>query len=117
MPAIWRKLADRVGVRRISCQQCSLTTATAKIDFSLRTTLARLGHPFRSAKPVETFRFEGFRQLNHFRQAIDVAPVNDEIETERNAGSANFRSNVQLALMRARAGDFVGQVGLVGLET
>src|SRR6266567_8062528 len=55
--AIWRKLADWVGVHRVSGQQRGLTTATAEIDFSLRTTLARLRHPFRSAKPVETFRF------------------------------------------------------------
>src|SRR6266404_672054 len=55
--AIWRKLADRVGVRRVSGQQRGLTTATAEIDFSLRTTPTRLRHPFRSAKPIETFRF------------------------------------------------------------
>src|SRR6266404_6996064 len=55
--AIWRKLADRIGVCRVSCQQRGLTTATAEIDFSLRTTPAWLGHPFRAAKACKTFRF------------------------------------------------------------
>src|SRR6266571_7500197 len=55
--AIWRKLADWVCVRGVSSQQGGLTTATTEIDFSLRTTLARLGHPFCSAKPIKAFRF------------------------------------------------------------
>ena len=38
-------------------QQCGLTTAAAKIDFFLRTTSARLGHPFRSTEAIEAFRF------------------------------------------------------------
>jgi hypothetical protein len=51
---------------------------------------------------------ERFGQLNHFWQAIDVAPVNDEIETERDSGCANFPSDFQFALVCARAGDLVG---------
>src|SRR5438132_89501 len=58
-----------------------------------------------------------FRELNHLRQAIDVAPVDHKIEAERNSFCANFCSNIQLALMRARPRDFVRQTGLIGLET
>src|SRR5262245_25074883 len=54
---IWRELAHRIGVRSVSSQQSSLTTATTEIDFSLRTTSAWLGHPFRSAKSVKAFGF------------------------------------------------------------
>jgi hypothetical protein len=53
--AIGRQFADRISVRGVSGQQRSLATATAEIDFSLRTTPARLRHPFRSAESVEAF--------------------------------------------------------------
>jgi hypothetical protein len=54
--AIWREIANRVGICGISGEQGRLTTATAKIDFFLGTATARLGHPFRSAESVKTFR-------------------------------------------------------------
>src|SRR5439155_19557841 len=55
--AIWRQCANRIGIRSVPGEQGGLTTATAKIDFFLRTTLTWLRHPFRSTEPVETFRF------------------------------------------------------------
>jgi hypothetical protein len=51
------------------------------------------------------------------REAIDVAPVNDEIEAERNSSCANDRSGIKLPLMRACARDFIGKLGVVGLKT
>ena len=66
---------------------------------------------------LDSFGSQRFRQFNHLRQAIDVPSVNHKIEAERNAGRPNFPSNVQLMPMRARASDFIGQAGLVGLET
>src|SRR6478672_7118111 len=55
--AIRREFADGIGVRGVAGQQCRLATATAEIDFPLRTTLARFRHPFRSTESVEAFRF------------------------------------------------------------
>ena len=53
---IWREFAHRIGVRCAPRQQRSLTTATAEIDFFLRTAPARLRHPFRSTESVEALR-------------------------------------------------------------
>src|SRR5206468_6555150 len=55
--AVWGEFVDRIGFCRVPCQQRGVTTATAEIDFSLRTTPARLRHPIRSAKACKTFRF------------------------------------------------------------
>jgi len=52
---------------------------------------------------------QGFRQVNHLRQSIDVPPVNHEIEAQRNSRCANFRSDIKLTVMRTHAGDFVRQ--------
>src|SRR2546430_6443196 len=60
---------------------------------------------------------ERFSELNHLRQAIDVAPVNDKIETKRNAGCADLRGNIQLVLMRTSPGDFISKICVVRLKT
>ena len=68
-------------------------------------------------RKLDPLRAQRFRQTNHLRQAIDVAPVNDEIEAKWNASCANKRCSGQLALMRAGARDFVAQLGIVRLKT
>jgi len=54
--AIWREFAHWVGIPSAAGEQSSLTTATAEINFFLGATPAWLGHPFRSAESIETFR-------------------------------------------------------------
>ena len=66
---------------------------------------------------LDSFGPKRLRQLNHFRQAIDIAPVNHEIQTKRDSGCADFRSDIQFSAMRARASDFVGEIGVVRLKT
>jgi hypothetical protein len=50
-------------------------------------------------------------------QAIDIAPVNDEIETERDSGCANYLSRIELPLMGMSASDFIRKIGLIRLKT
>ena len=61
---------------------------------------------------LDSLGLERFGELNHLWQAIDVAAVNDKIETKRNSDCADSRSSIQLVLMRPSAGDFVSEIGV-----
>jgi hypothetical protein len=52
--AMRRKCADRISRVRMAREQRGLATATAKVDLSLWTGTAGLGHPLFSPKPIET---------------------------------------------------------------
>jgi hypothetical protein len=50
-------------------------------------------------------------------QAIDIAPMNDEIETERDSSCANYLSRIELPLMGMSASDFIRKIGPIRLKT
>src|SRR3954453_6201450 len=66
---------------------------------------------------LDSLGLERLRELNHLRQTIDVAPVNNEVEAEGNSCRANFFSDSKLALMRARACNLISEIGFVRLKT
>ena len=56
-------------------------------------------------------------ELAGHRWRIDVAPMNDKIEAKRNSGCADFRSSIQLVLVRTSASDFISKIRVVRLKT
>ena len=108
---IWQhiKNVDLAGEPRLGCGRDVACAIHLFASGEQRCTIAKRPTVELHVRQLDSLGAERFRQVNYLRESIDVPPVNHEIEAQRNSGCANFRSDVELALMRTRAGDFVGQ--------